>query len=131
MGRVIHFEIHAADPERAVAFYHGIFGWHIEQQKGAAEYWLAITGDDTTPGIDGAVVRRIGENPPAGQKMPVTGATIIIQVENIDIALQNIKDRGCQVIEDKKAVPNMGWKAYAQDTEGNVFGVMQSDESAK
>jgi len=27
------------------------------------------------------------------------------------------------------AVPHVGWLAYAKDTEGNIFGVMQSDHS--
>jgi predicted enzyme related to lactoylglutathione lyase len=28
------------------------------------------------------------------------------------------------------AVPHIGWLAYAKDTEGNIFGIMQSDLSA-
>lgn len=27
MPRVIHFEIHADKPERAMRFYHSVFGW--------------------------------------------------------------------------------------------------------
>ncbi len=27
MPRPIHFEIHAADPQRAIAFYAALFGW--------------------------------------------------------------------------------------------------------
>ena len=27
MNRVVHFEIHAADPERAARFYGEVFGW--------------------------------------------------------------------------------------------------------
>jgi predicted enzyme related to lactoylglutathione lyase len=27
--------------------------------------------------------------------------------------------------------PNVGWLAYLKDTEGNVFGVMQPDPTAK
>jgi len=28
-------------------------------------------------------------------------------------------------------IPAMGWLAYAKDTEGNIFGVMQDDPAAK
>ena len=28
------------------------------------------------------------------------------------------------------AVPGVGWLAYAKDTEGNIFGLMQADPSA-
>ena len=31
MGRVVHFEIHADDPERAVGFYTGVFGWTVNR----------------------------------------------------------------------------------------------------
>ena len=30
MPRPIHFEIHADDPDRAVAFYKGLFGWEFK-----------------------------------------------------------------------------------------------------
>ncbi len=30
----------------------------------------------------------------------------------------------------KMAVPGVGWLAYCKDTEGNIFGFMQSDETA-
>jgi hypothetical protein len=28
-------------------------------------------------------------------------------------------------------VPGVGWLAYCKDTEGNIFGMMQADKSAK
>jgi catechol 2,3-dioxygenase-like lactoylglutathione lyase family enzyme len=31
MNRIVHFEIHAGDPERAVRFYRDVFGWEIEE----------------------------------------------------------------------------------------------------
>jgi predicted enzyme related to lactoylglutathione lyase len=30
MSRVVHFEIHAEKPERAIAFYAALFGWRFE-----------------------------------------------------------------------------------------------------
>ena len=43
MPRVVHFEIHAQDPERAVRFYEQVFGWRT-QRWGSEEYWLLTTG---------------------------------------------------------------------------------------
>jgi predicted enzyme related to lactoylglutathione lyase len=37
---------------------------------------------------------------------------------------------GGKVLLPKTAVPGIGWLAYCADTEGNAFGMMQSDESA-
>ena len=31
----------------------------------------------------------------------------------------------------KMAIPGVGWLAYASDTEGNIFGMMQADAAAK
>jgi uncharacterized protein len=31
MSRVVHFEIHAEDPQRAINFYANVFGWQFSQ----------------------------------------------------------------------------------------------------
>jgi len=54
MGKDIHFEIPAADPKRAAAFYSKVFGWKIEKYAaGQMDYWLVTTGEDKEPGING------------------------------------------------------------------------------
>jgi len=40
-------------------------------------------------------------------------------------------DAGGKLIMPKTPIPTVGYFAYCQDTEGNLFGVMQSDPSAK
>jgi uncharacterized protein len=32
--RVVHFEIHAADSDRLVAFYEAVFGWTLQRWEG-------------------------------------------------------------------------------------------------
>ncbi len=40
MNRIVHFEIPAADLQRAADFYKKVFGWKIEKwPNGAQEYW--------------------------------------------------------------------------------------------
>ena len=63
MPRVVHFEIHAEDPERAVAFYTSVFGWEITKWAGPQDYWLLKTGPDGQRGINGGLVRRHGPGP--------------------------------------------------------------------
>src|SRR5690242_9793170 len=58
MSRVIHFEIHADNPERAVGFYSGLFGWNFQKWDGPMPYWLITTGPDSQPGINGGMVKR-------------------------------------------------------------------------
>jgi predicted enzyme related to lactoylglutathione lyase len=57
--RIVHFEIHAENPERAVKFYSEVFGWSF-QKWDVAEYWLIKTGSPNQPGVDGGLVRRRG-----------------------------------------------------------------------
>jgi len=126
MPRVVHFEIHADDPQRAVAFYQDIFGWQINKWEGPEDYWLVITGPDNEPGINGAILRRHG---------PVNGDAVIayvctIDVPSVDDVTAKITAHGGTIALPKMAVPQVGWLAYGKDTEGNIFGVMQSDTSA-
>ena len=58
MPRVIHFEIPADNPDRAVRFYSDVFGWQFNKWEGPVEYWLITTGADGQPGINGGMLRR-------------------------------------------------------------------------
>jgi len=121
MPRVIHFEIHADDTKRAVKFYEKVFGWEISKWGGPSEYWLAKTGEDKEPGINGAIMKRMHR-----------GSTWnTIDVPSVDEFLQKIKKAGGKVVQKKTAIPGIGYMAYCKDTEGNLFGIMQADEKAK
>jgi len=122
MPRVIHFEIPADDPQRAVAFYEKAFGWKIVKWEGPMEYWLVMTGPEGEPGIDGGLARR---------SAPGDSTVNTIGVDSVDAYVAKIVANGGKVIRPKAAVPGVGWLAYCQDTEGNVFGLMQEDRSVK
>jgi uncharacterized protein len=121
MPRVIHFEIPAEDPQRAAAFYKKAFGWKIEKWPGPMEYWMVNTGADGTPGINGGLMR----------KGNVATTTNTIGVESVDTAISAVTQAGGKLIMPKTPIPTVGYFAYCQDTEGNLFGVMQSDSNAK
>ena len=40
MPRVVHFEIHAEDPERAVTYYKTLFDWQFHRWEGPMDHWL-------------------------------------------------------------------------------------------
>ena len=42
-----------------------------------------------------------------------------------------LKKNGGTEAVPKMAIPGMGWLAYGKDTEGNIFGMMEMDTSAK
>jgi predicted enzyme related to lactoylglutathione lyase len=124
MGRVVHFEIHADDPDRAVTFYTTAFGWSVTRMPGV-DYWLLTTGPDGEVGINGAVLPRVGERPPIGA--PVVGAVTTVQVEDLDATLARVGELGGDIALDKMAIPGVGTVAYVHDSEANVVGVLQPE----
>ncbi|HEX8635429.1 MAG TPA: VOC family protein [Pyrinomonadaceae bacterium] len=126
MPRVIHFELCADDPERAVKFYDEVFGWKTQLWDGPQSYWLLETGDGNQPGINGGLMKR-SDNP-----LPTTSsATNTIDVPSVDDYTRKITEHGGKVVMPKGTVPGIGYIAYCEDTEGNLFGIMQFDPSAK
>jgi predicted enzyme related to lactoylglutathione lyase len=127
MPRVVHFEIHAGDPDRAVNFYTTLFEWTFEKWEGPMDYWLVTTGPADQPGINGGLVRRQGEID--GQA--VIGYVCTVDVVDVDASTQTATANGGQVVVPKMPIPGMGWLVYCKDTEGNIFGMMQGDPNAK
>ena len=128
MGRVVHFEIHADDPQRAQDYYTAVFGWTVTTWDGPVEYRLVTTGVEGERGIDGAIVTRRGPAPEDGQ--PVTGYVNTVAVDDLDASLASALEHGGSLAVEKTTVPGIGWLAYCKDTEGNVFGLLQPDGSA-
>jgi predicted enzyme related to lactoylglutathione lyase len=134
MNRVVHFEIHADDPERAAAFYRSVFGWTIAEWvvpgvdvPNENRYWLVTTGN-AEPGINGGLMFRRGPRPADGQ--PVNAYICTIEVASLDASVANALGAGATQILPKMAITGVGWLAYAKDTEGNIFGMMQNDPAA-
>ena len=128
MARVIHFEVHAENPERAARFYRELFGWELTRWQGPMDYWVITTGSADQPGINGGLLRRHGPAPIDGQ--PVNAYVCTLGVESVDRILEAAAPQGGAIAMPKMAVPGVGWLGYLKDTEGNIFGVMQDDPTA-
>lgn len=128
MPRVVHFEIHADDPERAIRFYHSVFGWEFTPIKTMpVEYWAIKTGESKQPGIDDGLMRR-------GAPMDSAAITVFVctvAVSDLDQYLMKVATRGGQRAVNRLAIRGIGWAAYCKDTEGNLFGMLQVDAGAK
>jgi len=124
MPRVVHFDIDSDDPQRAIGFYSGVFDWKFEKWEGPMEYWLVTTGPDEEPGINGGM----GVRTEGGLSFNTYRNTI--EVPDADEYAARVREGGGQTLMDKMAIPGVGWFVPCVDTEGNHFGLMQSDESA-
>lgn len=130
MAKVVHFEIHAENPERAVKFYTAVFGWEIKKwDNPGMDYWLVTAGSDAEMGINGAIMKR--RTGPPEEDCAVAAFVCTISVENLDETLKNIDANGGKEEMGKMPVQGIGWLAYCKDTEGNIFGVMQNDAKAR
>ncbi len=121
VSRVVHFEIHAADPESAAKFYSAVFDWKITKWDGPFDYWLVATGEGS--GIDGGIVRRQGAPPDSGAA--VNAYVCTVTVASLDETYAAIAANGGTVAVEKQEVPGIGLLAYFKDPEGNIFGVLQ------
>ncbi len=128
MHRVTHFEIQAEDPARTIKFYTELLGWTFTQW-GGQKYWLITTGEASEPGINGGLLPRPGAGPIDGQA--VNAYVCTVATPNVDATLSKALSLGGKLALPKIAIPTVGWLAYAKDTEGNIFGMMQADPSAK
>ena len=130
MSRPVHFEIHAEDVQRALAFYAAVFGWEVQDwsEYAGVPYFGVMTGDQEQPGINGAIMQRGADAPEVGA--PVMGCVITMQVEDLDGVSAKVLEAGGAVAVEKHAMPGMAWQAYFRDTENNVFGVHQPDPDA-
>lgn len=120
MSRVIHFDLSADNPERAVEFYQRVFKWKIEKWEGPDDYWLIQTGTEEDPGVTGGV---------AGRIRPEDTTAVIFDVASADEAAKKVIEAGGKIREQKKVIPGAGYLVMCRDTEGNTFGLMQIDES--
>ncbi|HEY8192771.1 MAG TPA: VOC family protein [Gaiellaceae bacterium] len=117
MTKVVHFEIPADDTGRARGFWTDVFGVEFQSYDGPMEYHMFQNEDNQSGG--GLMPRQEGQE----------GLTVYFGTDDIDAAREKVEQAGGSV-EEKQAVPGMGWFAHAKDTEGNRFSFWQGDDSA-
>jgi predicted enzyme related to lactoylglutathione lyase len=127
MGRVVHFEIQATEPQALIDFYSSLFGWSFSRW-GQADYWLVTTGPDDKPGINGGLLPRRG--PVAADGQGVNAYVCTAEVDSLDESLAKAGTLGAMIAVPKMPIPGVGWLAYVKDPDGNLVGMMQNDPAA-
>lgn len=103
-------------------FYGSLFGWTFDKIPTAvADYWHIDTGGgDGTP--DGGLLPRMHP------RQPITN---YISVPSVTDATAKVEALGGRICNSKTAVPQMGYFAICEDTEGNTFALWEMNERAK
>jgi predicted enzyme related to lactoylglutathione lyase len=115
MPKMIHFEIPADNPQRAIDFYQKVFGWKIDKWEGEFDYWLVTAGEEDEPGINGAI------------KPKDYGSQIstVIGVDSYDEFVKKIEAGGGKMITEKNEIPGIGITGSFEDTEGNILSIIE------
>jgi uncharacterized protein len=114
-GRVVHFEIPYDDGDRARSFYERAFGWQLMPmpEMGNTLVMSGPSGNQgpTEPGfINGGMMQR---------QEPFTARNIVIDVDNLEDALQAVNEAGGSTVAERQAVGDTRFTAYFKDSEGN------------
>jgi predicted enzyme related to lactoylglutathione lyase len=116
-GEIVHFELPAADVDRAVAFWSGLFGWEIGPSvMEGFEYRMF----QASPNQGGAVM---------GSDKPGSGPIVYHDTEDVEASIAKVRELG-GTADDKQPVPTHGWFSACVDTEGNKFSLWQNDPNA-
>jgi predicted enzyme related to lactoylglutathione lyase len=120
-ANIVWFDIPADKPARAKAFYSKLFGWKINPFPTMPDYQHIDTGGpDASP--DGGLMPR---------RYPGQAITSYVNVASVAKSAATVEKLGGKVCVPKSAVPQMGYFAVCQDTEGNTFALWERNEKAK
>jgi uncharacterized protein len=116
-GNIVHFELQAADADRAQQFWSSLWGWQF-QGSGMpdVDYRMA----QVTEKFGAAIF-------PSEQMQGYPN--VYFDTDDIDASVAKVRELGGQA-EDKAPVPGVGWFSSCKDTEGNAFSLWQADSSA-
>lgn len=131
MNLVVHFEIHATEPQRLIDFYGQLLGWGFTQ-FGDAPYWSIDTGegsrqrpDEPGFGINGGLTQRVGPRPEPGA--PVQGANVVVAVDDVDAYWSRALELGAQEASPPQSLEGVGRIGYLLDPDHNLFGMITPD----
>ncbi len=83
-------------------------------------YFVETTKPTGEQGLSGGIAKRVKPN----HKI-----TNYIEVDSIDDSLIQVKRLGGKIIEPKREIPTVGFIAGCEDTEGNMFFLLQVEEN--
>jgi uncharacterized protein len=126
MNPVVHFEMPAENKERMADFYTNVFGWQTQtlgpEMGGYVLVTTIATDDNGVPEKPGAINGGFYEK---SEEVPARHPSLVIEVDDLEEAMQRVKQTGGQIIGQPQEIPGTGSFVYFTDTEGNIVGMMQ------
>lgn len=98
----------------------------MEGPKHKIDYWMITTGTKE-PGINGGMMKRDHPIQPNSDG----GYVCAVDIASIDEYKDRVKLYGGKMSGPKMPLGGIGWIANCQDTEGNMFSIIQNDQKPK
>jgi predicted enzyme related to lactoylglutathione lyase len=116
-GQMVHFEVPSSDTGRALEFWGSLFGWQFQAYEGSpTEYHMTRLSEQQ----GGAIAEATDDS---------RGIRVYFDVDDIKASTARVRELGGDAGE-AAPVPAMGWFAVCKDTDGNEFGLWQTDPEA-
>jgi predicted enzyme related to lactoylglutathione lyase len=126
MNPVVHFEMPAEDRNRMAVFYNKAFGWKTHMLGEDMGNYVVVT---TTETDDDGMIKNPGAINggfyPKNDETPDQYPSLVIGVEDIQEAMDNIIGAGGKLLGEPMDIPGHGLYVSFYDTEGNRVSVIQ------
>ena len=119
MSKVVHFEIHSKNIDKAKDFFSKVFDWNFDRWGGPKNYWLLNTPESE---LKATIIEAVDD---------LQGVINTVEVSSVDDTLKKVESNGGKVLVKKTAVESTGFIAYFSDVDGNVFGIVEKNSLAK
>lgn len=113
---IVHWELNADDAKKAQEFYGKLFDWHVDANN-PMDYGMVDT--HTEHGINGGI-HHSADAP--------KGVTIYVEVEDLQAYLEKAVSLGGKVVMPVTVIPDMVTMAQFADPQGNVVGMVISEQ---
>lgn len=120
---VVNFQMPYEDAKRVEKFYSKVFGWKMINTGEATHNYIAAL---TTQSDEFESVTKSAINGGFSPKSPYSDSTVIVvSVKDVDIAIEDVKQAGGNVLGKPMDIPQVGRMATILDSEGNKLSLLQ------
>jgi uncharacterized protein len=113
----VYAELHAADVDRAGAFYTGLFGWKVARFPIPGKYYAELQTGEGFPG---------GLTEPQPELQKFAGWLSYVRVDDLAASTRRARELGATVVKDAVVIPDGGGRySWILDPTGAPLGLWE------
>jgi hypothetical protein len=125
MNPVVHFEMPYDNRQRMAAFYQSAFGWQTQMLGEEMGHYVVAHTTETVDGMVSTPGTINGGFYPRKPEWPAQHPSVVIAVDDIRAAMQQVAAAGGDVLGEPMEIPGIGQYVSFMDTEGNRVSMLQ------